>query len=191
MAVGLSVKVTGAGEVRASFKEFEAFLKDSKLILQTAEEVRNVMVKRTLKGLDVNLRPFAPYSTDPLYMPVNHRPKPQGGRNTKKRGRDKGKPMKTVFYKNGYAQFSRETKGEGAPNLFATGDMFRAFQRQKQLVRGTRAFVLFTRRNSALKASGNNRKREFVGINTGQELPIIQRNFIRRLNSALRKAKLG
>ena len=190
MAIGLSVKVSGTGEVRASFKHFEKFLKDSKLVLQTAEEVVKIVKGRTLKGLDVNLRPFAPYSSDPLYMPLNHRPKPRGGRRNRIRGKNAGKPMKTVFYEGGYAQFARETKGEGAPNLFATGDMFRAFQRQKTQVRGTRATIGFTRREAAAKAAGNNRKREFVGINIGQELPIIQRNFTRKLDAALRKAGL-
>ncbi len=183
----IGLKVEGIERITANFNNLERLLKSSRALLETAQDVRNIVVKRTLKGLDVDLNPFKPYSNTPLYVPLTHRPTPRGGRRLSK----SGKPMKTVFYEGGYAEFSRAVKGEGKPNLFATGDMFRAFQVQKRQIRGTRAFILFTRRFPAIKAAANNARRTFVGLNKAKELPIVQQIFTRKVNAAIKKAKLA
>lgn len=170
-------------EVRNDFKKLYRILQRTNAIDKVAADARNIVVERSLRGKDVNRQPFVPYSEKPLYMAQDHRPKPKGGRRRSQDGRRK---LKTVAYDGGYAEFARKTKRKKRVNLFASGDMFRSFQAQP--VSPLRAIVAFTRNNPALKALGNQQRREFVGIHEGKELQTLQKSFERIILTDIAKA---
>jgi len=180
----MSVTIKGLTEAKADFKKIAAVLGSSSVLAGTMQDIRNMVVQRTLAGLDVDLKAFVPYSRERIYISLSHRPKPQGGR---RQHQKTGRSLKTVAYDGGYAQFARETKGGEDPNLFATGDMLRSFQPSVRSAKGTRGIVHFTRLAAALKAIGNQSLRNFVGVNVDRELPLIQRSFDRRLKREIRK----
>jgi len=178
------VKLIGIDSVRIDLQRLSALISRSNIVTEIANDIRDMVVERTFKGISAELSRFKRYSTQPIYIPLSRRPVPRGGR----RRSLNGKPMKTAFYPGGYAQYARETKGSASPNLFATGDMFRAFQVQSKSSRGHRAFILFTRKFPALKAMANNAERAFVGVNEAKELPIIEKNFANKLAKLIRQA---
>lgn len=180
-----NVQFVGLTEIKADLKKLKSLLKRNQIVNRLAADARNLMVERTLRGKNVDFSPFKRYSAKPIYIAKSHRPSPQGGRRTRK---GSGKPLKTVFYEGGYAEFVGATKATRAVNLFATGDMMRAFQPRR--ISDTRAAVEFTRRLPALKALANNAVRRFVGINTRRELPILERTFGKFVDEMLRRANL-
>lgn len=145
--------------------------------------VRATTIKQTSAGLDYTGRAFPGYSTRRLYVPLNHMPKPKGGRRvrlsslkgshtahrivmadmtrsrmTKPRGtktteKKKGTKLKTVAYDHGYLQY-RSCMGRGArPDLQFTGKMLAAFQIIQLTPRLVR--LGFTSKEEAAKALGN------------------------------------
>lgn len=170
-------------EVRNDFKKLYRILQRTKAIDKVAADARNIVVERSLRGKDVNRRPFVPYSEKPIYMAPDHRPKPKGGRRKSKLG---NRDLNTIAYDGGYAEFARKTKRKKTVNLFASGDMFRSFQAQP--ISPLRAIVAFTRNNPALKALANNRRREFVGIHEGKELQTLQKTFEKIILTDIAKA---
>lgn len=185
MAELIALNIEGLGKLKADLRVLKRTLQANNILAKIASQVRNMIVERTLRGVSAGLVKFKPYSTKPLYIPKDHRPSPKGGR----RQSLSGKPMKTVFYEGGYQQFAASTKGSATPNLFATGDMFRAFQAASR-GNALQATIEFTRRFPALKAAANNVKRKFVGIHKGRELPLINRMFARMLFREIKKLDL-
>lgn len=177
-----AIRITGLSGIAADLKQLEGALRRSNAIFKAAADARNMIQQRNLSGRDMNGRPFKPYSTLPIYIDINSRPKPKGGR---RRHEKTGKPMKRVFYEGGYAQFAAQTKGSVRPNLFASGDMMRAFQAQK--ISSKKAQVGFTRRHPAEKAIANSGKRPFVGL-TARETDKINRIVGKIIDKEIRKA---
>lgn len=191
------LRFDGLDQISHQFRRLDHFLRNNTIVLEVASDARNIVVKRTERGIDADFKKFKAYSAEPIYISKKHRPKPKGGRRTSQQGRKilksgklskRGRTMKTVFYEGGYAQFARETKGSDTVNLFATGSMFRAFQARSRSSK--RASVLFIRNNEALKAMANNAVRKFVGINFRKELPILQASYERRMRRELEKLGL-
>jgi len=185
MAELIALNIEGLGELKADLRILKRTLQANNILSKIASDVRNMIVERTLRGVSADLVKFKPYSSKPLYMAKDHRPSPKGGR----RRSLSGKPMKTVFYEGGYREFAASTKGNATPNLFATGDMFRAFQASGK-GDALKATIEFTRRFPALKAAANNVKRKFVGVHKGRELPLINRMFARMLFREMEKTGL-
>lgn len=174
----LKVTFEGLTALRGDFDKLGKILQRENLVGKIAADARNIIQQRTLKGKDVNLNNFKPYSTRPIYIDLDHRPKPKGGAPTK------GK--KSRFYEGGYRQFAAATKGSARPNLFASGAMFRAFQAMPKGRR--RSEIGFTTRRQAIKAVENQETRPFVGINRNIEEPKLQETFGKLVDIALRRA---
>lgn len=176
-----AIKITGGAGIRIDMKKAAAALKKAPIVREIANEGRNMVIQRTLAGKDVKLKKFAPYSTKPIYLPINHRPKPKGGVRRKR----KGKLAKSVFYEGGYAEFAKATKGSVKVNLNASGRMLGAFQVQK--VRKRSATLGFNRREEARKASALSKKRPFVGISSERELRFLEKIAERRINETIKR----
>lgn len=176
----LSIEVKGLTELKADLRRSRSLLSKTNFVAQITHTARNIIVNRTLSGKDVDGNDFKDYSTKPIYIPKDHRPKPKGGRKTK--------GGESVFYEGGYAEFASATKGFNDPNLYGAGDMMRAFQVKS--ISDKKATVHFTKTQEALKAIANNATRQFVGINTATELPKLQKQFLGLVNRELNKAGL-
>lgn len=184
MNMELKFKIENTDLKNKQLNKLINFLRKERIVEKVATNALALIKSRTLAGVDVNYQTFVPYSTKPIYMPQNHRPRPQGGRRETKTG----KKMKTVYYQGGYAEFAAATKKASHPNLFASGMMFKAL-RVKGL--GTfRAKVHFVRKHEAIKAAFNQRKRTFMGINKEKELPVLQGIFDKEIQRAIKKAGL-
>lgn len=181
----VSLNITGLTEFRGDLRRLQQVLASENIIGRVAAVGRNIITERTLAGKDVDLRPFQPYSRKPYYRSTSERPKAKGGRRRHKRS---GKPLATVVYDEGYAQFAANTKASGNPNLFATGSMHRAFQSRS--ITSRRAVISFLRKQEALKALGNARIRRMVGFHPRREVPRLAALFNRQLAAAMRKAGL-
>jgi len=169
------LRVKGLESVKVKLGRFSRELSHANLAFKMAANVRNFIVERSLRGQDVNLQPFKPYSQKPLYVPADFRPAPKGWTRRTKTG---------FFYEKGYAQLAAATKkGGGKVNLFATGDMFRALQPQK--ISDNHARVGFTRQKAALKALEVNAERKFMGFKTRRELDALSRLFSFEINRLL------
>ena len=155
----------------------------AKLMNQIGNGVRATIVKMTSEGVDYNGRAFRRYSTRRLYVPLDHMPKPKGGRRvrlsslkgtftaerivmadmtrgpmkrprgTKGTEKKKGTKLKSVAYDHGYLQY-RSCMGRGARvDLEFTGRMLAAFQ----IVQCNNSLVRlgFVSKQEAAKALGN------------------------------------
>ena len=122
---------------------------------------------RTGKGLDANGQPFAPYSTEPIYI------QREGARLTPKGGRP-SKSGKSVFYQDGYAQYKQESRkrpsaGQSAEvDLVLSGNMLNNFVVQEATENGFKLGLT----NNAQYGYQVNQDREFIGL-TDQEVKIL------------------
>lgn len=180
-----TIEITGLAELKADLKKLGRLLDKAPIVGRLAADARNIIVQRTLKGIDANGNKFAAYSKEPIYMTRTHRPRPHGGRRQSKTGT--GRRLKTVAYDGGYAQFKREMAGHDTPDLFASGQMFRGFQ--AKTINSRRAIVMFTNRAAAEKALGNTAKREFVGLRE-VEVDKLQDRMDKHIDSLLKKLNL-
>ena len=129
-----------------------------KALYGAASDLRNMIEARTKKGEGLR-GDFKEYSTKKYYRSVKLRPKAKGGKPSKTK--------KSIIYEGGYRQFAALTKGSETPNLFASGNMFRAMQ--AQAVSAIKSQIGFLKREEAKKALINNEERPFFGV-TREEL---------------------
>lgn len=173
----ITLHVKNLDKTIRDLRALRQIIKKDDLVTKVAANARNIVQQRNLSGKDVELKPFKKYSKKPIYLPLDHNPKPKGGRIVAGKG---------VFYENGYGQFKKLTTGTATPNLFASGDMMRSFQAKSS--GSTRARVAFIKKREAEKALRNERRRKFVGINTKMELPLLQKTFTNLVELSIRKA---
>lgn len=143
--------------------------------------------ERTVSGLDVNGRPFKPYSTKPLYVPKSRFPRPRGGQPA----------GKSVFYQGGYKEYKQLSRmpGEVGPranpkakgptaevDLTLTGLMLNSIQATKMLPTG---YILEVIGKAAQYAGFVNAKREFMGL-TNSERKIVVELFDQEIAKKLR-----
>jgi len=154
----LTFEIQGLRERMQQHRLFAEALRGSHVVGKLTADARNMVVERTLQGLDADGNPFKPYSSKPLYISAHHRPRPKGGQKTK--------GGKSRFFAGGYAEYRQATVGHQRPDLFASGDMFRAFQARE--LTPTKGIVHFIKTKEALKAVANDATRHFVGLSAAQ-----------------------
>ena len=179
----LQIKVSGISDIEVNLVRFQQLLNKSGIAFKLAGDARALIESRTFKGMDVNYADFPEYSTKPYYRPKKERPIGKGGR---RKSKINGQALKTIAYDQGYKQFAASTKGHTIPNLFASGEMFRALQ-TKSLAGGQKARLHFTRTWPARKAIINNARRTFMGINEQFELSFLEKNAQKIVNRLIKE----
>ena len=136
-------------------------------MLELGQSVVNEIVTRTFtNGRGVDGRPFAPYSTTPIYVSNKYaRLAPKGGRKTPK-GR---------FYEGGYRQYknaSRRGRSRNAVDLFLTGQLSRALK-VRRVTRGVA--VVGLEGDAAVYGVFVNQSRRFIGLGPAERRRMRQR----------------
>lgn len=151
---------------------------NKKLMHDIGQAVRATVYHLTSQGKDYRGKAFARYSTKRMYVPLDHKPKPKGGR---RKHLKTGRPLKTVAYDLGYRQYRVAHGRSTKPDLQFTGKMLSAFQIVK--VSQNRVKLGFVNKQEEAKAIGNitgirgrrqRRKnpRRFIGIGSDHEAAI-------------------
>lgn len=134
-------------------------------VIAFANDVRAVIVRRTLRGVSATGRPFKPYSTRPMTVSLSSgvalRLWPRGG--------EKSESGDSVHYEGGYAEYKRESRQytgseEGATaevDLTLSGQMLRGIHVAMATDKGA---VLQTGDSSADYAWAVQDVRPFMGI---------------------------
>jgi len=172
------IKIEGGKLLIDRISKFAKTLNDGKIPFVLASDLRNMIEKRSLSETSLKNK-FRAYSTTPYWRTKKLRPVGKGGRPSK--------TGRSIFYKGGYRDFAAATKGGTTPNLFASGQMFRAMQAQP--VNNAEAKIIFIRDAEAKKAIINNQTREFWGAKK-EEQKKLRDNFAQMVKNALRESNL-
>jgi hypothetical protein len=172
------IKIDGGKLLIEKFEKFAKSLQKGKIPFLLASDLRNMIEKRSLQGKGLKKK-FEAYSSTPYWRSRKLRPVGKGGRPSK--------TARSIFYKGGYRDFAAATKGHTRPNLFASGQMFRAMQAMP--VNDNEAKIIFTRDAEAKKAIINNQTREFWGANK-KEQQILTNSFTAIVSKMVKEAKL-
>jgi len=165
------------------------------LVTRVGGAAVSVIRQRTLAGVDMNGKPFAPYSRKPIYVSIEQRPagypKPRGGRAGNKR--DRKAKSRTRFYSDGYGQYKAGIGRGSKPQLSVSNRMLGAISISTPS--STTAALFFSSREEAAKAHGHQfgtttTKREFFGLESLADENALKAEALRWIRDAGRRSKL-
>lgn len=180
-----SVKIVGVDVLLQSFKKLQGKIKEGKIPLLLASDLKVMIIERLKKGLGT-FTAFEAYSTTPYYRDKTMRPVGKGGRRKSKKG---GRDMATIFYEGGYADFVNATKSSNRVTLMASGAMIRDMQ--AMVVNSSTARLVFNQQKQMQKALQlSNIKGTFMGANPLQQAKLSER-FVSIVNNFVKSLGLG
>jgi hypothetical protein len=158
---------------------YEGFLSDFQPLYLAVIELKRTMFKRifgvgtsggtTSEGQKL---PSVPYSTKPIYVSAKSvnavTGKFQFGK--PREGKTKGKPIKSMYFPNGYAQLKKETPAKLPLEL--TGRLKGGFQKQEVITEGLQAAVGVPE-SEAAKAEGLQARYGIIFLPTGFEQDVM------------------
>ena len=162
---------------------------DPRIAVNLAGAGKTIIQMRTAAGKGAGGKPFTPYSTKPIYMPVDKRKpgykKPAGGRPSKS--------GKSVFYAGGYAEY-KSAGGFGAtPQLSVSNQMLGSIQ--IGVMASNHAFLFFANREAAAKAHGHEfgtgvPQRSFFDLSDFASEAAMRAEALQYMREAAKRAKL-